>query len=190
MAPSLDWIGRQWTMTQVSFQGTCPDMCPEKERYVRVIQKRVHPLECSPSGRIAPELAVKEYSRSAADQVVTIYKCYSAVFLSIPKIIDIDMTRSIMRKISVGVRNRLWAQPNHIFSYYNNLEISALYWLNPGLCAFSHNVGWFGTKLFSLIAAFEFISLLLGYLHGLSSRTVRTAALTAGWVIWLFCILR
>lgn len=51
------------------FQGTCPDMCPEKERYMRVIQKRLSPYECREDGRMAPELTVKEYSRSAADQV-------------------------------------------------------------------------------------------------------------------------
>ncbi|VDK81505.1 unnamed protein product [Litomosoides sigmodontis] len=49
-------------------QGSCPDMCPEKERYMRVVQKRVSTYECHDDGSIAPELTVKEYSRSAADQ--------------------------------------------------------------------------------------------------------------------------
>lgn len=44
-------------------------MCPEKERYMRVIQKRLSTYECHDDGSIAPELTVKEYSRSAADQV-------------------------------------------------------------------------------------------------------------------------
>ncbi|VDN43238.1 unnamed protein product, partial [Gongylonema pulchrum] len=43
-------------------------MCPEKERYMRVVQKRLSLYECSQDGRMAPELTVKEYSRSAADQ--------------------------------------------------------------------------------------------------------------------------
>ncbi|VBB33225.1 unnamed protein product, partial [Acanthocheilonema viteae] len=49
-------------------QGSCRDMCPEKERYMRVVQKRLSTYECHDDGSIAPELAVKEYSRSAADQ--------------------------------------------------------------------------------------------------------------------------
>ncbi|KAM3721943.1 Germinal-center associated nuclear protein [Dirofilaria immitis] len=49
-------------------QGSCHDMCPEKERYMRVIQKRLSIYECHDDGSIAPELTVKEYSRSAADQ--------------------------------------------------------------------------------------------------------------------------
>uniref|UniRef100_A0A0R3S1B7 SAC3_GANP domain-containing protein n=1 Tax=Elaeophora elaphi TaxID=1147741 RepID=A0A0R3S1B7_9BILA len=49
-------------------QGSCRDMCPEKERYMRVVQKRLSTYECHDDGSIAPELTVKEYSRSAADQ--------------------------------------------------------------------------------------------------------------------------
>uniref|UniRef100_A0A915Q7H0 SAC3/GANP/THP3 conserved domain-containing protein n=1 Tax=Setaria digitata TaxID=48799 RepID=A0A915Q7H0_9BILA len=49
-------------------QGSCPDMCPEKERYMRVVQKRLSVYECHNDGTMAPELTVKEYSRSAADQ--------------------------------------------------------------------------------------------------------------------------
>uniref|UniRef100_A0A0N4U5W6 SAC3_GANP domain-containing protein n=1 Tax=Dracunculus medinensis TaxID=318479 RepID=A0A0N4U5W6_DRAME len=48
--------------------GTCEDMCSEKERYVRIIQKRVSPYECNDLGEMIPEIAIKEYSRSAADQ--------------------------------------------------------------------------------------------------------------------------
>ncbi|VDM40686.1 unnamed protein product [Toxocara canis] len=49
-------------------QGTCADMCPEKERYQRVVQKRMSTYECDESGNMVPELTVKDYSRSAADQ--------------------------------------------------------------------------------------------------------------------------
>ncbi|VDN30402.1 unnamed protein product, partial [Cylicostephanus goldi] len=49
-------------------KGTCSGMCPEKERYVRVVQKRISPYECNPDGSLNPNLLVKEYARSAADQ--------------------------------------------------------------------------------------------------------------------------
>uniref|UniRef100_A0A914ZCE7 SAC3/GANP/THP3 conserved domain-containing protein n=1 Tax=Parascaris univalens TaxID=6257 RepID=A0A914ZCE7_PARUN len=49
-------------------QGTCADMCPEKERYQRVVQKRMSPYECDANGVMVHELTVKDYSRSAADQ--------------------------------------------------------------------------------------------------------------------------
>uniref|UniRef100_A0A8D8XKC0 Protein xmas-2 n=1 Tax=Cacopsylla melanoneura TaxID=428564 RepID=A0A8D8XKC0_9HEMI len=49
--------------------GTCPDMCPEKERIMRAYRKLWAPYEVKPGmSRLAPELAVKEYSRSSANQ--------------------------------------------------------------------------------------------------------------------------
>lgn len=48
--------------------GECPGMCPEKERYLRVVQKRISPFECGASGYLEPNRMVKEYARSAADQ--------------------------------------------------------------------------------------------------------------------------
>lgn len=49
--------------------GTCPDMCPEKERIMRAYRKLWTPYEQRPgTNRLAPELAVKEYSRSSANQ--------------------------------------------------------------------------------------------------------------------------
>ncbi|RZF35063.1 hypothetical protein LSTR_LSTR009655 [Laodelphax striatellus] len=49
--------------------GTCPDMCPEKERIMRQYRRLVSPYECEPrSHRMDPALAVKVYSRSSADQ--------------------------------------------------------------------------------------------------------------------------
>ena len=55
--------------------GTCEDMCPERERYMRQEQRRlstyemVEGTERDPEGpRVNHALAVKEYSRSAADQ--------------------------------------------------------------------------------------------------------------------------
>ncbi|XP_038051499.1 germinal-center associated nuclear protein-like [Patiria miniata] len=53
-----------------AIKGTCPDMCPEKERYMRVVQRRLHPYEVlqGTSDKVNHETAVKEYSRSSADQ--------------------------------------------------------------------------------------------------------------------------
>ncbi|RCN27440.1 hypothetical protein ANCCAN_26825, partial [Ancylostoma caninum] len=51
-----------------TIRGTCPGMCTEKERYVRVVQKRISQYECNPDGSLNPNRMVKEYARSAADQ--------------------------------------------------------------------------------------------------------------------------
>ncbi|KAK5978076.1 PCI domain-containing protein [Trichostrongylus colubriformis] len=48
-------------------EGLCLGMCTEKERYVRVVQKRISPYECDSNG-LEPSRMVKEYARSAADQ--------------------------------------------------------------------------------------------------------------------------
>lgn len=49
--------------------GTCPDMCPEKERLMRETQHQVALYEQAEGGRgMNPKLAVKQYSRSSADQ--------------------------------------------------------------------------------------------------------------------------
>ncbi|XP_071946158.1 germinal-center associated nuclear protein-like [Antedon mediterranea] len=53
-------------------RGSCRDMCPEKERYMREVQRRVHVFEMIPGTDKNPQInhaiAVKEYSRSSADQ--------------------------------------------------------------------------------------------------------------------------
>lgn len=43
-------------------------MCPETERYMRQVGNLLHPFECNPDGTLNHKLAVKDYSRSAADQ--------------------------------------------------------------------------------------------------------------------------
>lgn len=49
--------------------GTCPDMCPEKERYFREDKRRLSIYEVVPGQDIVDHSrAVKEYSRSSADQ--------------------------------------------------------------------------------------------------------------------------
>ncbi|KHJ84639.1 hypothetical protein OESDEN_15645 [Oesophagostomum dentatum] len=40
-------------------EGTCPGMCPEKERYVRVVQKRISPYECNEDGTLNSSRMVK-----------------------------------------------------------------------------------------------------------------------------------
>ena len=62
--------------TARAIRGACPDMCPEKERYVREDRRRLHVYEIVPGTdqhRQNPQAdhtrAVKEYSRSSADQV-------------------------------------------------------------------------------------------------------------------------
>ncbi|XP_022083515.1 germinal-center associated nuclear protein-like [Acanthaster planci] len=55
-----------------AIKGTCPDMCPEKERYMREVQRRLHPYEVLQGStdqvHVNHDAAVKEYSRSSADQ--------------------------------------------------------------------------------------------------------------------------
>lgn len=54
-----------------SIVGTCPDMCPEKERLMRETQHQVALYEQENCGKgMNPALAVKQYSRSSADQEV------------------------------------------------------------------------------------------------------------------------
>ncbi|KAK2501949.1 hypothetical protein MC885_014224 [Smutsia gigantea] len=49
--------------------GTCPDMCPEKERYMRETRSQLSIFEVVPgTDQVDHAAAVKEYSRSSADQ--------------------------------------------------------------------------------------------------------------------------
>uniref|UniRef100_A0A7E4VX12 SAC3_GANP domain-containing protein n=1 Tax=Panagrellus redivivus TaxID=6233 RepID=A0A7E4VX12_PANRE len=48
--------------------GTLTEMCPEKERYSRLMQRTVNFYEHDNDGTFNPDKAVKDYSRSAADQ--------------------------------------------------------------------------------------------------------------------------
>ncbi|XP_072117275.1 germinal-center associated nuclear protein isoform X1 [Mobula birostris] len=49
--------------------GTCMDMCPEKERYMRETRFQLSPFEVIPgTDKVNHEAAIKEYSRSSADQ--------------------------------------------------------------------------------------------------------------------------
>ncbi|XP_074858216.1 germinal-center associated nuclear protein [Carettochelys insculpta] len=52
-----------------TFVGTCPDMCPEKERYLRETRNQLSIFEVIPgSDKVDHAAAIKEYSRSSADQ--------------------------------------------------------------------------------------------------------------------------
>ncbi|XP_030643492.1 germinal-center associated nuclear protein [Chanos chanos] len=51
------------------FVGTCPDMCPEKERYMRETRNQLSTFELVPdTEKVDHCAAIKEYSRSSADQ--------------------------------------------------------------------------------------------------------------------------
>ncbi|XP_041857307.1 germinal-center associated nuclear protein [Melanotaenia boesemani] len=51
------------------FVGTCPDMCPEKERYMRETRNQLSVFEVIPETEMVDHsAAIKEYSRSSADQ--------------------------------------------------------------------------------------------------------------------------
>ncbi|XP_041806149.1 germinal-center associated nuclear protein isoform X2 [Chelmon rostratus] len=51
------------------FVGTCPDMCPEKERFMRETRKQLSIFEVIPDTEMVDHsAAIKEYSRSSADQ--------------------------------------------------------------------------------------------------------------------------
>ncbi|XP_049606912.1 germinal-center associated nuclear protein [Syngnathus scovelli] len=51
------------------FVGTCPDMCPEKERYMRETRNQLSIYEVLPNTELVDHAAaIKEYSRSSADQ--------------------------------------------------------------------------------------------------------------------------
>ncbi|XP_075685674.1 germinal-center associated nuclear protein [Rhinoderma darwinii] len=51
------------------FVGTCPDMCPEKERYMRDTRNQLSIYEFLPgTDKLDHAAAIKEYSRSSADQ--------------------------------------------------------------------------------------------------------------------------
>ncbi|KAM8934138.1 germinal-center associated nuclear protein [Pelodytes ibericus] len=52
-----------------TFVGTCPDMCPEKERYMRDTRNQISIFEFLPgTDKLDHAAAIKEYSRSSADQ--------------------------------------------------------------------------------------------------------------------------
>uniref|UniRef100_A0A8C7Y4R0 Germinal-center associated nuclear protein n=1 Tax=Oryzias sinensis TaxID=183150 RepID=A0A8C7Y4R0_9TELE len=57
------------TDLDLAFVGTCPDMCPEKERYMRETRNQLSVFEVIPNTEMVNHTAaIKEYSRSSADQ--------------------------------------------------------------------------------------------------------------------------
>ncbi|XP_063990824.1 uncharacterized protein Xmas [Diachasmimorpha longicaudata] len=66
----LKQVKRHTLETAKKTRGTCPDMCPEKERLMREFQRQVASYEqvnCA-EYKISHETAIKQYSRSSADQ--------------------------------------------------------------------------------------------------------------------------
>ncbi|KAJ1519901.1 hypothetical protein ONE63_004140 [Megalurothrips usitatus] len=61
---------RQYDISKaVKTVGTCPDMCPEKERLLRESRRQISQYEMNVSkNEMDPNLMVKQYSRSSADQ--------------------------------------------------------------------------------------------------------------------------
>ncbi|CAC5393662.1 unnamed protein product [Mytilus coruscus] len=87
-----------------AFVGTCTDMCPERERYDREEKRRLHVYESLNPGSSNPQVdhsrAVKEYSRSSADQVrIFTLKKWGDWFISYG-------TEDGVRKVSL--MNRKW----------------------------------------------------------------------------------
>lgn len=54
--------------TATAIVGTCPDMCPELERYFREETTQLSSLELTPDGKPDYHAMVKEYRRAGADQ--------------------------------------------------------------------------------------------------------------------------
>lgn len=66
---SIICISLQINSTLVIRLERCEEMCTEKERYQRIVQKGASPFECDEeTGEVSHEMMVKQYARSAADQ--------------------------------------------------------------------------------------------------------------------------
>lgn len=69
-----DKIIRKQTKKEIDVQkceylsATCPDMCPEKERYMREVQYDLSPYETTDDRKVDHKKAVKKFSRSSADK--------------------------------------------------------------------------------------------------------------------------
>ncbi|KAK2716842.1 hypothetical protein QYM36_007103 [Artemia franciscana] len=65
------------------FIGTCPDMCPEKERYYRKMLNEIKPYEMDQSNSENLQYCIKKYSRSAADKDVVSHELRPADVLQL-----------------------------------------------------------------------------------------------------------
>ncbi|XP_062537368.1 protein xmas [Armigeres subalbatus] len=76
-----------------SNQGTCEDMCPEKERYMRECKFQVASYEAGESSQqMDHEKAIKQYSRSSADQEAPL-----AIELRSEKGLELSMSYLLLR---------------------------------------------------------------------------------------------
>nr|XP_005997746.1 PREDICTED: germinal-center associated nuclear protein [Latimeria chalumnae] len=83
------------------FVGTCPDMCPEKERYMRETRNQLSIYELIPgTDKVDHAASVKEYSRSSADQEEPLPH-----ELRPPAILNMTMNYLILRIMDQGEGN-------------------------------------------------------------------------------------
>ncbi|CAH8505471.1 unnamed protein product [Heterobilharzia americana] len=115
-------------------KGTCEDMCPELERYLRAVHQRVSIFECLPttinsnssSWEMDHTRAVKDYQRSSADQPVplprelrpthVLQRTMAYLLASIADRPEIDTSRSLWKPWYEFMWTRTRAIPRfHIF---------------------------------------------------------------------------
>uniref|UniRef100_S4RRN3 Germinal-center associated nuclear protein n=1 Tax=Petromyzon marinus TaxID=7757 RepID=S4RRN3_PETMA len=84
--------------------GTCSDMCPEKERYLREIRKQLSIYEVIPgTDKVNHAAVIKEYSRSSADQEEPLPH-----ELRPPHVLDMTMQYLVNSVMNIGEDN--WAE--------------------------------------------------------------------------------
>ncbi|TRY78583.1 hypothetical protein TCAL_08141 [Tigriopus californicus] len=109
-------------------RGTCPDICPEKERYSRAVKNQLRSYE-KLEGRLNHKAAVKEYSRSSADQEIPL-----AHDLRPSAVLDRSMNH-----ILANIIDRVENQCGTIGEWYGHVEHGRA--LSPGV---PENMGdWF-----------------------------------------------
>ncbi|KAF7232207.1 hypothetical protein EG68_09744 [Paragonimus skrjabini miyazakii] len=103
------------SVRSMAIRGTCPDMCPELERYFRELHQRVSIFECLPSSlstsssgwQMDHTRAVKDYERSSADQPVplpcelrptaVLHRTMAYLLASIADRPELDTSRSLWK---------------------------------------------------------------------------------------------
>lgn len=114
----------------IVLKGTCPDFCPEKERYSRLVKNQLRVYEKS-NDEMDPRSVIKEYSRSSADQDIPLPHELRPISV-LNKTMDHLLCNVIDRVDHVGtVSMDTWYQcvlqgvsPQSIFSQYQNRECS------------------------------------------------------------------
>uniref|UniRef100_A0A183CIJ8 PCI domain-containing protein n=1 Tax=Globodera pallida TaxID=36090 RepID=A0A183CIJ8_GLOPA len=108
-------------------QGTCPDMCPEKERYMRDAKKTVHFYEFSAQGQMVHDKMVKDYSRSAADQDTPLaheLRPLKTLHITMDYLIFNDITQQMLNnEMAVDLVEK--CARLHIFASFRLVELEA-----------------------------------------------------------------